>query len=274
MVESTAAAKAPPSASRAACATASDLQRERLRQRRGDAVEAALDARLAGALLECRSVAQGDGGEPGEGLEHVGVRACEDALPVLGGHSYDALLLAGEQHRCDQRRGDPVVCAVRCRQRELGVIAQTRSARGAVLPGQAQVRRKLPVDELRIEFERGGAPERVALGVEQVAVCGIRAQQARERRDEALQHRVESELAGDDPRRLEQRRGLRQALLRLLEEARHVDREPRLPRDALGELDLALRPRAGLTAMEAEHAHQAVHDDDRRGERRQRARGE
>ena len=75
------AAESPPSASAAAWATASSVSwlGERLAQHGGDPVEAALDPRLAGALLVGLRVPERDRGEAGEGLDQPQVRLLEAA---------------------------------------------------------------------------------------------------------------------------------------------------------------------------------------------------
>ena len=87
--------------------------RERLGERRGDAEEAALNPRLANALLEARGVSHGQRSEPREGLEQLGVGVVEVAFRVSRAHAEDATRIARPGHRCSDRAGEARVRLVR-----------------------------------------------------------------------------------------------------------------------------------------------------------------
>ena len=84
-------------------------QRQRLAEQRGDAVEAALHARLPRALAEALGVAERERRERREGLEQLDVGVRERARRVAHPDAEDAARLAGPDHRRDERAREPVV---------------------------------------------------------------------------------------------------------------------------------------------------------------------
>ena len=178
------------------------VERGRVRQvlgeRRGDPVEAALDPRLANALLEARGVSHGERGQPGERLEEVRLELAELAVGVTRRHAEQPSALPGPGHRCGDRARETLVCRVRERLAE----AALHLALG----------RELELDELRVEPVDGCAAEHRALGVVEVAVGRIGVEQLRHLDDESLEHGLQPQLARHDLGRLEQRRLLLEPL--------------------------------------------------------------
>ncbi len=218
-------------------------KRERLTEERGDAIEAALHARLMRPLGEGLGVPQRERGERREGAEQLLVVPVELARRVLDADADHAERLAARtpsarrapartrRRRVRDRRGDRLVVVDRDR-----AAGDDRRGRYALLG------RELEADERRVEAVHRGAAKDVALAVEEVAVGGVGLEQLRHLLDEQAQHRLELELAGDDLRREEQRGLLLEAAAvlgqRVAERdrgAKPLERERRLGRERLQE---------------------------------------
>ena len=219
------------------------VQRDRLTQHRGDPIEAALDPGLAGALREALRVAESERREVCEGLEQVGLSRSERPLGVPRAHAEDSLDLARPAHRRDDRAAERLVGRVRHGLGQAGVVVRENRPAPCNRPAREPlVRRELEAHDALEEAVDGGAAEHPALGVEQVAVDRLGAQQLRDLVDEALQNGVQLELARHDLRRLEERALLAEAALVLLEQPRRVQCEADLARDRLRQRDVAGRP--------------------------------
>ena len=137
--------------------------RERLGERRGDAEEAALDPRLANALLEARGVPHGQRREPRECLEQLGVGVVEVAFRVSRAHAEDATRLARPGHRCCDRAGEARIRLVR---HGLLLVVVDVGEHGAAFPkgltGEPATRRELELQQRRVEPVDGGAAQHLA----------------------------------------------------------------------------------------------------------------
>ena len=129
---------------------------------------------------------------------------------------------------------------------------------------------ELELDELRVEAVDGGAPEHRSVGVEEVAVGGIRLEELRHLDDESLEHRLQAQLARHDLSRFEQRRLLLEPFTVLLQELRCVHGDSQLPRDRLDDQDVGLGPGSGLGTVKAEHPDHLVEHEDRRRQHSER----
>ena len=138
------------------------------------------------------------------------------------------------------------------------------------LAGQPLVGGELEADEVGGKTVDGGAAERAARRVEQVAVGGVDLEQLRHLVDEELEDCVELELASERLRGLQEAGLLLDPPLVLRQEARRVQRERRLAGHRLRHRHLGLRPGTGDRAVEAEDADRLVEDDDRGREHRGR----
>ena len=145
--------------------------------------------------------------------------------------------------------------------RHLDPAALDRAAR------QTRRRVELEADELLWQSVHGGAAQHPAPLVEEVAVRRLAAEQVGDLVDQALEHGVEPQLRRDGLGGLDERLVLPQPARVLLEQLRGVHCEPELVRDGLEQRDVGVRPGARARAMDGEHAHERVEDDDRRGER-------
>ena len=197
--------------------------REMLGERRGDPVEAALDPCLPHALLEALGVAHGQRGESCERLEEARLELPERPVGIPRRHTEQSPALAGPGHRCGDRARKALVRAVRKRLAEAAL--------------QVALCGELELDELRVEPVDGCAAEHRAVGIVEVAVGRIRVEQLRHLVDEALEHRLEAQLARDDLGSFEQGRLLLQPLTRFPSEVaphgwrcRAPWRRPRRPR--------------------------------------------
>ena len=122
----------------------------------------------------------------------------------------------------------------------------------------------------------GGAAERAALLVEEVAVRGVCLEKRRDLVDEPLEHGAQVELAAQHLRGPQERSLLAELLLVLREQAPEPDRESRFGSDRLEEHDVAAAPRPRGVAMRAEDADRRVLYHERRrgdGPRSERAQG-
>ena len=116
--------------------------REMLGQRRGDPVEAALDPRLAHALLEARGVADRERGEAGERLEQVRLELAESPLRIARGDAEHAASLSRPASSAPRSRSEALVGPVRAPARR---TARSTAARRGELearraPGRARGR--------------------------------------------------------------------------------------------------------------------------------------
>src|SRR3954468_6521757 len=84
-----------------------------LGQRRGDAVEAALHARLADALLEARGVADRERREAGERFEQARLDLAEAPIRIARRDPEHTAALTGPRHLCGDRAAEALVRAVR-----------------------------------------------------------------------------------------------------------------------------------------------------------------
>ena len=245
-------------------------QRERLRKDGCDPEEAALDPNLPRALLDARDVAEGDGAEAREGLQDLDVLLAERPRFVARRNAEDASHLPPPRHRRDHGGGEASVRLVR--RLDLAVVARDRClAASHRLTRKRLVGRELELDQLRRQPVDGGAAERAAPGVEQVAVGGLDVQELRHLDDEPLEDGLDAKLARHHLRGVDERRLPSESLLVLLEQLRCVDREAHLARDSLRERDVGRRPRSRLAAVEPEDADRPIEDDDRDSQRCPRA---
>ena len=248
------------------------LERDRLAERRGDPVEAPLDAGLAAPLLEALRVAQCERGQVGEGVEQTRLAAREPPLRVARADAEHALDLAGPAHRGDHRRVESRVRLVGDGFEDLRVVLDQRRTAACDRPsGQALVDRELVADQARREAVDGCAAEHAPPGIQQVAVDRLGAKQCRDLVDEALEDRVQLELARDDLCGLQQRALLAEPALVLLEQPGDVNRKGDLIGDGLGERDVRGRPQPGLGTVQAEDAQHPLERDHRRCQRGPRA---
>ena len=97
--------------------------------------------------------------------------------------------------------------------------------------GESSVDGELEADELLGQAVDRRTAQHAALLVEQEAVGRVGVQELCDLVGEPLQHALELEVAGQHLRRAQERALLADPLAVLLEEARHVDREPELVRD-------------------------------------------
>ena len=125
----------------------------------------------------------------------------------------------------------------------LVVVGRHRPLAAEGEAGDALVGSELEADEARVEAVDGGAAQHPAVAVEQVAVGGVGAQELRHLVDEALQHRVELELARHDLRRVQQRALLFEPATVFREQARRLQGETDLARHGADEEALALAQR-------------------------------
>ena len=150
------------------------------------------------------------------------------------------------------------------------VVREGGATAGDGAPGQALLGRELKADDVLGKAVNRRAAENAALGVDEIAVDGLRAQELGDLVHEPLQHRVQLELAGHYLRCLQERALLAEPAFVLLQELSSVDGEPDLVRDRLDQRDVAGRPLARRRPVEAEHTDHPVEDEDRRRKRRLR----
>src|SRR5262249_17838332 len=155
--------------------------RERLREERRDLRERALDPRLARALREAFRVPKGERSQAGERLEQVEVvlheRAAAGSARPDAQHAPD---LAAPDHRSDERVRDPAIRIVGHPLLELVVgVDGDRTLTLYGEPGDTAVGRELEADEALVEPVHRRTAERAALGVQEVAVGGVDADELR-----------------------------------------------------------------------------------------------
>src|SRR5439155_2880988 len=208
--------------------------RERLREEVRDSRERPLDTRLPASLREALGVAEAERGETGERLEQIEVIMVEwpPSAAALA-DAENAADLAAPDHRGDERVREAAVRIVRYLLLELVVGLDC----DRTLPlhrerGNTAVGRKLEADQVLVEPVDGCTAQRATLGVEEIAVRSVDAEELRHFLDEPAQHDVEVELAADRLRGVEQRALLLDAPLRI----------PQQPRGLEGVRDLRLHP--------------------------------
>ena len=243
---------------------------ERLAQHSCDPVEAALDLRLTRALLVRLGVAERDRGEARERLDQPQVRLLETAV-LPGADTEDSADLAERVDRRVHHLGEVGVAAPGRRLLGRGEVAPQhrlpgrnrladRAADGDRAPdlrlGQPE---HCPADKLGSAREQGPAVRRVCV------------HEPTKLLDEALDHRVEVELARQRLACLEQRLLLRQPPVALPQQPGRVERDRGFAGDRLDETDLGRAPLAGDGTVEREHAEQPFLNDDRRREDRAHA---
>ena len=245
-------------------------ERERLHQHGGDAVEAALDPRLARALLERLGVAQCERGERRERLEQLEPLLVE-APRGPRAHAEHASHLVEDRDRRDHHVFELAIARRRKRLlRPREVALQNRSPRRdrfAERPAGKDLSSRLALGQA----VHGPTHERVPTLVEEPAVRGIRAEQLHDLAHEHLEDSLELELAGQRLRRVQESGLPQQATLVIREQPRRVETEPELPRDRLEERNVGGRPGSRHVPVDRQHADQPVEDDDRRREDRPRA---
>jgi len=180
-------------------------QGQRLAEHGGDAEEAALDARLTGALGEGVGILERDRREAREGLEHLGVRGAKRLrLAAPTSPEYPAQAARAPDGR-DDRAAE---ARVRRAQRAVGVAAivggDRRPATRDRLAGKTLVCRKLEPDQRRVEAVDGRAAQDTTGRIEQVAVRRVGLDKPRHLRHEPLEHRLQLQLARQNPCSLEQ----------------------------------------------------------------------
>ena len=261
-------------AERLACSLRDGVQRrgerERLDEHGGDAVEAALDPRLARALLERLGVAQCQRRERRERLEQLEPLLVEAPRGPRAHTEHPSHLVEDR----DRRNHHVFELAIARRRERLlrprEVALQNRSPRRdrfAERPSGEDLSPRLALGQA----VHGTTHERVPALVEEPAVRGIRAEQLHDLADEHLEDSLELELAGQRLRRVQESGLPQQATLVIREQPRRVETEPELPRDRLEERNVGGRPRSGHVPVDRQHADQPVEDDDRRREDRPRA---
>ena len=246
-------------------------ERERLDEHGGDAVEAALDPRLARALLERLGVAQCQRCERCERLEQLEPLLVE-ALRGPRAHAEHPSHLVEDRDRRDHHVFELAIARRRKRLlRSREVALQNRSPRRdrfAERPSGEDLSPRLALGQA----VHGTTHERVPALVEEPAVRGIRAEQLHDLAHEHLEDSLKLELAGQRLRRVQESGLPQQAKLVIREQPRRVETEPELARDRLEERNVRGRPRSRHVPVDRQHADQPVEDDDRRREDRRASR--
>ena len=171
---------------------------ERRAEHGGDAVEAALDARLARALLEGVRVPDGERGEAGERVEDVGVVGLERARAAAAADADHAQRPGGSGHRRHDRVREAGVGVMRNRTLDARVVGgDDGPAALDRLRGGTPARGELEADELRGHSVHGDTAQDAAAGVEEIAVGGVRVEELGDLVDEALEHGLEAQLRGE-----------------------------------------------------------------------------
>ena len=215
------------------------VERQRLGQGGGDEEETALDPAPPVALLEAGGMLDGERREPGERLDRLAVGPVEPAARIARADAEHAEHLAAHDHRRDEGGLEALVDRIGEVIGDLAVVVRDdRPALAECDAGEPPLARRLEADQRFVEAVDGHAPDHAAIGVVQVAVCGIRVEQFPHLGDEPLQNRVQTQLGGDDLRGLDQRREVIEPYLALPQEPRGVHGEPDLAGDRLGQLDL------------------------------------
>jgi hypothetical protein len=151
-----------------------------------------------------------------------------------------AARLARPHHRRDERAREADVRLVRHRRFDRRIVVRGDRRRAVERRARdPELRRELEADERGIESVYRRAPEHAALHVQQVAVGRVRTEQLRHLFDEALQHRVELQLARHDLRGMQQRRLLFESPPVLREEPRCLQRRADLVADGVDQELLA-----------------------------------
>ena len=263
------AVKSPPSASAAACATASSvavsesgsprtvamLEKPRCTRACRDRSSYVSAFRSASAASEAKAAMTSVSRSPNRRSS----RAAAPSTPRVSPESTigaKILLVNPSYASCGIGRG------------RRGAARDDRAAAPDGLRRSALVGRELEADEVVGQpVHRRAAQHAPALVVE-VDVRGVEAEQRGELVDEPLQHRLDLELGGDVLRGAEQALLEAHLLLALAEQPRDANGEPGLARDGLGDGDVGRGPVAGRRAMQREDADHLVEDDDRRRKRR------
>ena len=226
---------------------------ERLTERGGDPVEAALDSCLPRALRKRLGVTYCERGEAGERLEHPGV-AGPEAAAAAPPDSEHAAHLSAPRHRRSRHVGETLVRRVRDGALDRAVRAlDERPPLADRRAGQPLVHRELEAEQRFVEAVHGDAAERPALAVEDVAVGCVGVEQIGELVGEPLEDDGKVELAAERVGGTEQRRLLGEPLLvlreRLLERdtrPQPLERDGRLRRERLHEREVICREDAAL----------------------------
>ena len=134
-------------------------------------------------LGEDLGVAQCQRGERRERLQELDVAGRERTVIAAEGDADHAAGLAAPDHRRDERAREPAVRLVRHGRVALGRHGARLLERRA---GEPPFRRELEAEEAAVEPAHGRAAQDAPLGIEQVAVGGIRPEQLRDLVDQAL----------------------------------------------------------------------------------------
>ena len=160
--------------------------RERLREEVRDSRERPLDTRLPASLREALGVAEGERCETGERLEQIEVVMIERA-PSAAAHAdaENAADLTAPDHRGDERVHEAAIRIVRYLLLELVVgVDCDRTLPLHSERGNTAVGRKLEADQVLVEPVDGCTAQRATLGVEEIAVRSVDAEELRHFLDE------------------------------------------------------------------------------------------